>query len=283
MEEGGVEVLKIDPSDGLLYSKADFLAEYGGTAEWDAAVEAKPKSDTSSQPASAAAAEVVDGSNEDVAGLVPQLESLPSYPLYVSQSESEEDEPEPAVNDPQQHALWQLVEIGFDPQAAQLALEAHASVEAAAAWLLQGADDVDGLAPAPLPAAALKPAAEDVLRIDPSDGLLYSQGDFIAEYGGTAEWNAASKAPPHTLHVPGVAPMVLTSTGGQGQSVSSLTPAVGGSMESYVSTRLAALSVDEDLCECLLRGMRLPRKLNRLQTRGKLNVSVHVDPKSGAN
>jgi hypothetical protein len=50
-------------------------------------------------------------------------------------------------------------------------------------------------APAPLPAAPLKPAAEDVKRIDPSDGLLYSKEEFIAEYGGTAEWDAVSEAP----------------------------------------------------------------------------------------
>eukprot|EP01043_Picozoa_sp_COSAG02_P077950 COSAG02_NODE_17317_length_1012_cov_2.899233_2_plen_135_part_01 len=29
------------------------------------------------------------------------------------------------------------------------------------------------------------------LRVDPADGNAYSMGDFVAQYGGTAEWEAA--------------------------------------------------------------------------------------------
>jgi hypothetical protein len=41
-------------------------------------------------------------------------------------------------------------------------------------------------------------AAEDALerRIDESDGMAYTYEEFIEEYGGDAEWNAAPPAPP---------------------------------------------------------------------------------------
>jgi hypothetical protein len=102
-EEEEEEDLRIDPSDGLLYCKADFLAEYGGTVEWDAAVRAKPQAD---EPLPAQHSEPNEREEEqedkeqeddDDDELVPEPEPLPSYPLYVSGSESDEPEPEPAA------------------------------------------------------------------------------------------------------------------------------------------------------------------------------------------
>ena len=86
-DEAEQEDLRIDPSDGLLYCKADFLAEYGGTVQWDAAVRAKPQKDETEEERKE--------QEQDDDELVPEPEPLPSYPLYVSGSESDEPEPEP--------------------------------------------------------------------------------------------------------------------------------------------------------------------------------------------
>ena len=233
----------------VVSGKDDFIAEYGGTSEWDAAVEAKPKSvrdtDTGSQPATAAAAffeAAAESESEEEQTLEPEPEpvALQGYQdcvLYVSQSESEEEEEELLEPEPDlEQGLRQLEEMGFGTEASLRALQAYPSVEAAAGWLLQGgADDCEDSEPAPAPASAPARQAElEEERIDPSDGLLYGKDDFMAEYGGTSEWDAA--APP-----PAAAAGERSGTGSQGQSA--------GSMEAYVSSGLAALSVDEDLCE----------------------------------
>ena len=89
--------LRIDPADGSAYTRADFVAEYGGTREWELAKPVAPAAPPPAPPASAA--------------------------------------------------------------------------------------------PPP-------PPPSDELRIDPADGSAYTRADFVAEYGGTREWDQARPVAP---------------------------------------------------------------------------------------
>ena len=53
---------------------------------------------------------------------------------------------------------------------------------------------LDGTARAP--AGAGKPAGKakgEEKRVDPTDGQAYTKAEFVGEYGGETEWNAAPK------------------------------------------------------------------------------------------
>ena len=132
--EGIEEELRVDPTDGLLYCKADFLMEYDGTAEWEAAMPGKPVAD-----AADGAEEEEDEQHDEVCD------------QYDKGDEDEEDlgpepEPEPLRQQPVEvaqrtAAQRQLEEMGFEPEAARLALQAHESTDAAAMFLLAGGQD----------------------------------------------------------------------------------------------------------------------------------------------
>ena len=121
------EELRIDPADGNAYTLADFVAEYGGTREWELA-----------QPATAA----------------------------------------------------------MPPPQAQIQPQLAPSVKAEP----------------PLP-----PSEE--LRIDPADGNAYTRADFVAEYGGTREWELAHSA----------APAAAASAWGSKPAAALFTSTIGGS------------------------------------------------------
>ena len=204
-EEGeeGEEELRIDPADGLLYCKSDFLLEYGGTAEWDAAVAAAPHPlNPSELPKWNRVSEAGCGVSEYEPE--PEPEPLASH-LYMSGSDSEDPEPVAVerVESANAASMALLIDMGFARDLARRALAIHPdSIEAAAAWMLQGgADSAD--APvhkqterergASTPGASTR---SEERRIDQADGIAYTQAEFADEYGGLDEWNEAVPSKP---------------------------------------------------------------------------------------
>ena len=214
-EEGeeGEEELRIDPADGLLYCKSDFLLEYGRTAEWDAAVAAEPHPlNPSELPKWNRVSEAGCGVSEHEPQPEPEPEPEPlASHLYMSGSDSEDPEPVAVERiDSNRQAesanaasMALLIDMGFARDLARRALAIHPdSIEAAAAWMLQGgADSAD--APvhkqterergASTPGASTR---SEERRIDQADGIAYTQAEFADEYGGLDEWNEAVPSKP---------------------------------------------------------------------------------------
>lgn len=263
---------------------------YGGTAEWDAAVAAKPciheHSQSERQSEADCATPELDPEPEPEP-LAPHAHS--SYPLYVSGSDSDDSQvplqPEPAslafelvANEQTEstkatESMVLLIDMGFEQDLARRAVEIHPdSVEAAAAWILRGepghatrsgalelsahqpADDLDQnssenqqhwreQAPNDAP-APVQSSDHEERRVDRSDGNAYTQAEFVVEYGGLDEWNAAT---PITANHTSTSSTCSDQAGIEGQVKASTTQVE--SLEAYVLRGLIALGVDDDLCE----------------------------------
>jgi hypothetical protein len=168
------EELRIDPVDGQEYSQSDFIEEYGGTTEWDAAAPAT-MGETGTSDDSDASASVVDrrlkreralrSSHEREQQPQPgelwvakqkeadaQMQALQALSRFVETQEQEVKSREQAEKQLQERHQRHLEEMGFDSRAVFTALQAHASVEAATAWLLSQSEHLaDELALEPEP------------------------------------------------------------------------------------------------------------------------------------
>ena len=264
----GEEELRIDPADGLLYCKSDFILEYGGTTEWDAAVAAEPYLlNPSELPKRNRGSESDCGVSEHEPQPEPEPATarLASFLLYASGSDSDGAEsvgPEPAVveriadrqaESANAASMALLTNMGFELDLARRALKIYPdSVEAATAWMLQG--EADSRVDRSVDASAFEQTERNALtagistrdeerRIDQTDGNAYSQAEFVDEYGGLDEWNAGLDATPSKST--GSTRSDCTTTAHretvQGTQVESL--------ETYVHRGLKALRVDDDLCE----------------------------------
>lgn len=227
------------------------VRRYGGTAEWEAAVTAVP------QVPSAPRSEEVPEGDCCAHGPEPEPEPITSYPLYVSGSDSDDSEllleAEPVLSTASMQVestagarLAQLIDMGFKQDLAERALHVHpASVEAAAAWLLQGNVGDSNDATESLEVPVLSEPSSEEWRVDPVDGNAYTQADFVDAYGGLEEWNAAipnntdqkSVGSAHDDHH--CTPSQTTTTPGVNPE----------SMEAYVLRGLKTLCVDDDLCD----------------------------------
>jgi hypothetical protein len=128
-------------TDGGLYTKAEFVGEYGGVAEWDAAKR---------QPAARAA------------------------------SQAQVQPPPQAQAERRRGAAAPVVPAGRTMRAPASRPQSAPAPEA----------------PARPPASlAVAPAAPAERRYD-TDGGLYTKAEFVGEYGGIAEWDAAKRQPP---------------------------------------------------------------------------------------
>ena len=130
----------MDPNDGRLYKKEAFIAEYGGTVEWDAAVRARA-------PTEVYRIDPLDGFAYTQTDFVAQYGGTAEWDAALPPTTTTRKKP------------------SLD---ALLARDAKARAR-------------DG------------PKEES--RIDPSDGFAYTKEDFVSQYGGTAEWEAAKLVP----------------------------------------------------------------------------------------
>ena len=114
---------RVDPEDGESYTQAEFVAQYGGTAEWDAA------------------------------GARMQQQQL------MQQQQAQQRMMQ------QQQAQMQQQQMMQQQQQAQMQQQM----------------------------AAMSAGAPE-RRTDPDDGQPYTRAEFIEQYGGTAEWDAAHRS-----------------------------------------------------------------------------------------
>lgn len=277
VSRAGEQELRVDPTDGLLYCKADFVLEYvycaslsrcciqqvdddsivhcawrryGGTVEWDEALTAQQHLMESSK---IRRLESISASEPLVPELEPEPEPEPmtSYPLYISGSDSDDQELEPAtlamaasgsVETRNAACMAQLLDMGFHRDLARQALQVHPdSVEAAAAWLLQDMDELDKRVHKDSHTPTSRQDEEQ--RVDPTDGNAYTKAEFVDAYGGLDEWHAA---------VPIDSSRVGVAACSQGRKTCQASISTNGepeSLEAYVLRGLEKLGVDDDLCD----------------------------------
>lgn len=107
----------------------------------------------------------------------------------------------------------------------------------------QPAEEFPTLGPAitpkqPIDAPLAQQQSPEELRIDPADGNAYTKADFVAEYGGTGEWESAQPVPQQDASIPSNAWGAVNAWGSQGAVAGSAPPVLPARQAASLSPQL---------------------------------------------
>eukprot|EP01059_Diplonema_ambulator_P031685 TRINITY_DN589_c0_g1_i1.p1 TRINITY_DN589_c0_g1~~TRINITY_DN589_c0_g1_i1.p1 ORF type:complete len:1300 (+),score=277.94 TRINITY_DN589_c0_g1_i1:577-3900(+) len=184
--------MRVDPADNLPYTKQDFIDAYGGTAEWDAA-EAYTEPDRGGNVGGATVSRPAQPAPPASSTPAAVIEDFPragssSFPRQGTSTMSELPQKEHHVATADEKEILAKIAAAtsvdeIERLEAMLLQEKRRQKQKVAATRAEEKDKAQEL------------ESEVEMRVDLNDGLLYAKEDFVAQYGGTKEWDAA----PHSI------------------------------------------------------------------------------------